>query len=170
MIRNYIVLALLSLVLSGCAMGNRFDPFSPKNKNAIRDLNGKLEEQKTNQNGLMLDLMKMHQEQAVKAGRDAETQQGVVNLNGDGAIIALIVVALVVACAVVGLVFIRHFWQEAKKQEQAAKIMAHQIARYDDVNLDNLVFSAAMNSPAEQHVYHLMVQAQNMVGKPFRRA
>ena len=164
--RRIIVLALMSLLLSGCAMGNRFDPFSPKNKNAIRDLNGKLEEQKTNQNGVMLDLMKMHQEQSVKAGRDAESMQGVVNLSGDGAIIAIIVIT---ALLVGGGILIAHYKSQSTKNGQAAQIFAQQVALYDDVNLDNQVFAAAMNSPAEQFVYHLMVQAQNQSGKPFKR-
>ena len=159
------VLALISLMLSGCAMGNRFDPFSPKNKNAIRDLNGKLEEQKTNQNGILLDLMKMHQEQAVRAGRDAQAQEGIVNMNGDGAIIAVIVIT---AILMGGGILIVYYRAQAVKQGQAAQIMAQQIALYDDVHLDNKVFAAAMNSSAEKHVYYLMVQAQNQAGKPFQ--
>ena len=160
--RRLTILALLSLVLAGCAMGNRFDPFSPRTRSAIRDLNGKLEEQKTNQNGLMLDLMKMHQEQATRAGRDAESQQGVINMSGDGVMIAIMVIT---AILMGGGIAIAHYRSQAKKSEQAAQIMAQQVALYDDVNLDNNIFAAAMNSAAEQKIYHLMVQSQKLTGK-----
>ena len=156
-----LVLVTMSIFLSGCAMGNRFDPLSPRNKNA-RDISGKLDEMKTNQDGIMLDLMKQHQESNLKAGRDAENQQGVVNLSGDGAIIALIVMTVVIMGGVICIVYYR---TQAKIHEKAADILAHEVAVYDDANLDKQIYAAAMNSPAEKHVCHIMLREQQRTGK-----
>ena len=49
---------------------------------------------------------------------------------------------------------------KSDKSEKMADILAQQVASYDDINLDNEIFMAAMNTEVEEDIYHLMVKHQ----------
>lgn len=147
--------------LSGCA---RINPLSPELNNKIDNQNGKIDDIKNNQNGLMLDLMNLKNEQQIQADSIKNLQSGLINQNnenagiqifqGDGGLIAGVGIVAILA------IVIAFYRSEAIKHQKSAEILAQQIALYDDVNLDNEVFLAAMNSDVEETVYHLMVDSQ----------
>ena len=167
--RILLVLSILFLSISGCG---RFDPLSPKLEQKIDNQNGKIDELKNNQNGVSLELMKLRQQTDLNARDIDNFQQGAVNLRGasndntgfqliqgDGALM------LIFGLGVIGMFFVYHYRTEALKNSKTANILAQQIAAHDDVNLDEKVFTAAMNSDVEEHVYQLMVKNQALAGK-----
>lgn len=140
---------------------------SPLSPNSRIDNQGQIDELKNNQNGLMLDMLKLKQEQEMHA-RDVDNQiQGMFNksnsgiqiLQGDGALI------MVFAVGVVAMLLIYHYRTKAKNSTKAAEIMAQQIAVHQDENLENNVFMSALNTDAEEDVYNLMVKAQSYTGR-----
>lgn len=146
------------MLLAGC----RFSPFTPNLKQDLNNQQGKIEELKNNQNGLMLDLMKLKMQNEIHA-RDIDSfQQGAFNikqensgtqiLQGDGALI------LVLVLASLGMYFIYHYRTQALEHKQAAEILAQSIASRNDIDLENHVYMCALNSPAEKQVYHLMTK------------
>jgi hypothetical protein len=155
-----ILTALIALSLSGCAVS----PLSPRNRQDIENQNGKIEDLRNNQNGFMLDLIKMRNEQQITAGEIKNLQQGLINQNnensgiqifqGDGGLLVgfgiLVVLIMVIA----------HYRSQAVKNQKTAEILAQQIALYDDADLDNEVFMAALNSEVEEDIYHLIVKHQ----------
>jgi len=158
-----ILLALTLLLFTGCNVS----PLSPDLDNKIDNQDGKIEEIKNNQNGIMLDLLKIRNEQNMHA-RDVDNQiqgwfnksnSGIQILQGDGALI------LVFAVSTIAMLLIYHYRLKANKNQQSAEIMAQQIALYDDINLDDQVFMSAMNTEVEEDVYHMMVKAQSYTGR-----
>jgi len=136
-------------------------------RNDIDNQNGQIEDIKNNQNGVMLDLLNLRNEQSVQARDIENVQQGLINksnsgiqiLQGDGALV------MIFALATVGMLLIYHYKTKAFKNEKTAEILAQQIAMYDDVTLDDDVFVAAMNTDVEADIYHLMVKSQAKCGK-----
>lgn len=156
----FLAVALLALLLPGCAVS----PLSPRNRQEIDNQNGKIEDIRNNQNGFMLELMKLRNEQQITA-RDIENlQQGLINQNnqnsgvqifqGDGGLI--VGFALIVILAMVVL----HYRTQAIKNGKTAEILAQQIALHEDQDLDNEVFLAALNTDVEEDIYHLIVKNQ----------
>jgi len=155
---------LTTLTLSGCG---RFSPLSPELKQELQNQNGKIDDIKNNQNGLMLDLLNLRQQNDINARDIQNLQNGLINYNknnqnsgvqilqGDGALVA------VFATIVIGMLLVLYYRSQALKQTKTAEIMAQQIANYNDVDLNDNVFMAAMNSNVEDQVYHLMVKSQN---------
>jgi len=157
---KWVVLASL-VFLTGCM---DISPLSPESR---IDNQGQIDELKSNQNGLMLDMLNLKQEQEMHA-RDVDNQiQGMFNksnsgiqiLQGDGALI------MIFSMAVVAMILVYHYRTKAKNSTQAAEIMAQQITVHKDKNLENNVFMSALNTDAEEDVYNLMVKAQTYSGR-----
>jgi predicted PurR-regulated permease PerM len=149
----------LTLVLVPLGCGNKLSPLSPELKQQVDTQGGKIEELKNNQNGLNLEFGKLRSQQQVQAEKLDNLQSGFVNLkgnsgiqifSGDGAIMALF------GLCVVAMVLVYHFRSKAVKNEKAANILAQQIASHGDVNLENQVFMAALNTGVEEEVFNLM--------------
>jgi predicted PurR-regulated permease PerM len=166
-----VVLAVLGMFsVAGCA---RIDPLSPKTRQAIQNQNGKIDELKTNQNGVVNEMLKLKQDQEIIARDMDKVQTGINNkqntgvqiFQGDGALITVIVLAGIAAILVGTLV---HYKQKSDKNEKVANILAMQIAQRGDVDLDNQVFMAALNSDVEREVYHLVLRHQNTLRKSAR--
>ena len=162
-----ILLASILLFATGCNVS----PLSPELHNQIDNQQGQIEDIKNNQNGIMLDLLKIRNEQNQHA-RDVDNQiQGMFNksnsgvqiLQGDGALI------LVFGIAAIAMLLVYHYKTRADKSNKTAEIMAQQIAMYDDQDLDNEVFLSAMNTEVEENVYHVMVKAQSHTGRRRRK-
>lgn len=158
-----LVIAISSLLIGGCA---KIDPFSPRLRQDLQNQNGKIEELKNNQNGLMLEMGKIRNQNEMNARDIKDAQQGLVNLkgmqnsgiqffSGDG---GLIVFLGVVAMA---LLFIYHYRQRAVKSEKAAEIMAQQITLRGDPELENNVLLSALNTEVEADVYHMLGKAKH---------
>ena len=157
--KNFIIFIITTLVgLSGCANLN------PQNNPKIDNQNGKIDEIRNNQNGVMAEIGKLKQNAEIQNSQLKEVQNGLLNLNmavsrnensgvqilqGDGALI------LVFSLAVIGMLL---YWyrDRAIKSEKSAEIMAQEVAHFNDPVLNDNILRAAMHKNAETHVYQLM--------------
>lgn len=156
--RRILFLVLLTLAISGCAN------VSPRNTSPINNDNGKIDEIRNNQNGVMAEIGKLRQENELTNSKLKEVQQGLLNLNaaisrnentgvqilqGDGALI------LVFSLAVVGMVL---YWyrDRAVRSEKVAEIMSKEIANFNDPVLNDNILRAAMKVKSEDRVYHML--------------
>lgn len=151
-------------ICSGCS--NNLSPFSPDLKNEINNQNGKIEDIKNNQNGVMLELIKLRNEQKINAEKIDNFQQGLLNLSGrnenfgvqilqgDGALV------MVFALGTIAMMLIYHYRTKAVKKEKAADILAQQIVNYNDESLTDDVFISAMHTDVEKDVYDLIAKNQ----------
>ena len=155
-----ILMIALSVGMTGCANLN------PRNNTPINNGNGKIDEIRNNQNGVMAEIGKLKQTAEIQSSQLKEVQNGLLNLNaslsrnensgvqilqGDGALI------LVFSLAVIGMLL---YWyrDRAVKSEKSAEIMAKEIARFNDPVLNDNVLRAAMYTSSEDHVYHMLTQ------------
>ena len=161
--RNFLATLMIAMMVgvSGCANLN------PRNNSPINNSNGKIDEIRNNQNGVMAEIGKLKQSAEIQNSQLKEVQNGLMNLNvalsrnensgvqilqGDGALI------MVFSLAVIGMLL---YWyrDRAITSEKASSIMAREIARFNDPNLNDNVLRAAMNTDSEKHVYHLLVRS-----------
>ena len=167
--RIFTALLVCSLMagLSGCANLN------PRNNPNIDNQNGKIDEIRNNQNGVMAEIGKLKQNAEIQNSQLKEVQNGILNLNtaisrnensgvqilqGDGALI------LVFSLAVIGMLL---YWyrDRAITSEKAADVMAKEIARFNNAALNDNILRAAMNSDSEAHVYHLLMKSKRDLRK-----
>lgn len=153
---------LLLILITGC--GNKITPLSPELSQKLNNQDGKIDEVKNNQNGMMLEIGKLRQtsevhardigayQQALIAKNDSHNNAGVQILQGDGALV------LVFAVIVVALLLVYHFKTKAVKYQKTAELLAQQIS--GDQNMANRVFMAALDSDIEEHVYSLVAKNQ----------
>ena len=153
-----IAILCILIFLGGCAN------FNPLNKPRIQNQNGKIEDIKTNQNGLMLELGQVRQELSAQNSKLKEIQSGLVNINaavsrnentgiqiiqGDGALI------FIFAIIVIGM-FLFYYRDRAIKSEKTTQLMAREIARFNSTKLEsNLIQSAVLDGKA-QEIYELI--------------
>jgi hypothetical protein len=144
--------------LSGCAN------FNPRNNPKIENKSGKIEDIRTNQNGLMLELAKIRQDITAQNSKLKEIQSGLVNINaavsrnentgiqiiqGDGALIfvfAIIVIAM----------FLFYYRDRAIKSEKTTEVMAIEIARFNNATLNESIFKSAIKINQGKNVYDLI--------------
>jgi hypothetical protein len=155
-----ILLIALSTGLNGCAN------FQPRNNSPINNSNGKIDEIRNNQNGVMAEIGKLKQSAEIQSSQLKEVQNGLLNLNaslsrnenngvqilqGDGALI------LVFSLAVIGMLL---YWyrDRAIKNEKSVEIMAKEIAYFNDPVLNDNVLRAAMHTESESHVYKMLTK------------
>ena len=166
--KKLLICLMLILPILGC-QGN-LSPLSPNNKNKIANQQGKIEEMKTNQDAIAAEIGKLRQDQQITARDMDKVQTGIANkqntgvqiFQGDGAMMAIIVLVGIVMAAVV---FIVHYRSEATKNGKTAEIMAMQIARFNNLKLEDNIFAAAMNTEVEKDVYHLLTKHQALLGR-----
>lgn len=166
--KSFLGIIILSfLFFTGCA---KISPFNPELKQKIENQNGEIEDIKNNQNGLMLELGKVRNENELQARDIRDAQQGLVNLKGnensgiqilqgDGALI------LIFALGTIGMMLVFYYRTKYIKSEKTTEILAQQIALYNDADLDDKVFMAALNTDVESNIYHTMVKSQLKAGK-----
>lgn len=159
---------LLAFGVLGCANGN----FSPRNDPNIENQNGKIDEIRNNQNGVMAEIGKLKQSAEIQNSKLKEVQNGMVNLNtaisrnensgvqilqGDGSLM------FIFSIIVIGMLL--HYRNRAVKNEKAVEIMAREIVRFNDPALNDNVLKAAMHSQSELHVYNVMLKQQKTLRK-----
>ena len=157
-------LALVALTISwtGCA---NVSPFSPRNRNRVEN-QGTIEEMKSNQNSINAELGNLRnylqardiESYQAQTGKDNQQNSGVQILSGDGALM------IVFALSIIAIMVIIYYRQKATKGEKTSAILASQIAAFNDANLDDGVFAAAMNTDVEGDVYRLMVSRKRQMG------
>jgi hypothetical protein len=108
--------------------------------------------------------MKLQNKQEIMARDIGNLQTGLINssnqnsgvqiLQGDGGLI------FVFALGTIALLLIYHYRSKYRESDKAANLLAQQVTHYNDIELENEVFLAALNSDVEEKVYHLMVNHQ----------
>jgi hypothetical protein len=152
---------LIALIfLSGCAN------FNPRNNPKIENKSGKIEDIRTNQNGIMAEIGKLRQEMEVNNSKLKEIQSGLVNINsaisrnentgiqiiqGDGALI------FVFAIIVVGM-FLFYYRDRAIKSEKTGELMAREIARFNSPKFETEILSIAAEENRAKDIYELIKQ------------
>ena len=155
---------MISLVLTGCG-----SPFANRQRQEIDNQNGKIDDISNNTNGIMLDLLKLKNDQQITQ-RDVENfQQGLLNLSnrnenqgiqifqGEGGMI------IGFALVTIAMLLIYNYRTKAIQNQKAAEVMAQQIALLDNEELNENVFKAAAFTEAEGSVYHLISKQQKLV-------
>lgn len=158
--KNIFFTFFLLLALTGCAN------VSPRMDSPIRNENGSIEEIKNNQNGVIAEIGKLRQENAMTNSRIEELQQGLVNLNaaisknensgvqilqGDGALI------MVFSLCIIGMMMF-YYRDKSIKNEKAANVMAKEIAKVNDPVLNDSVLISALSNKCEKQVYKMLTK------------
>jgi predicted PurR-regulated permease PerM len=156
-----LIAMIVCLFLMGCA---RIDPFSPNLRNEIDNQQGKIDDIQNNQNGLLIELGKLKNDQQIMAEQIKSMQQGLINrynentgvqiFQGDGGLVVVFAVVVII------ILVIYHYKTQADRSKKVADILAQEITYYNDLNLENQVFSAAINTDVEEDVYKLLVKHQ----------
>ena len=155
--KNIILSIILCFSLVGCSN------FNPRMQNRIDNKNGKIDEIKNNQNGLMLELGKLRQDAEIQNSQIKEFQQGMLNLNatgirnenkgvqilqGDGALI------LIFALGTVAMLLF--YKRKSDKNEKIANIMAQEVMLLNDQKLNDKILNSSMKTKIEKDVYKMM--------------
>lgn len=149
------IIFVILVFVGGC----NFSPLSPRSNNKINN-NGTIEDIKSNQNGLMLDLANIRQRLEVMA-RDVENlQQGILNSNnknygvqifqGEGGIIAGFGLL-----AILGLLTI-NYRSKAQKYKKTAEVIAEEVKSLKNLDLENKIFEKALKNNIEENVYKML--------------
>ena len=146
------------IFISGCSN------FNPRLQNRIANENGKIEDIKNNQNGLMLELGKLRNEAQIQNSQLKEVQQGMLNMNnalsrnensgiqilqGDGSLM------LIFALASIGMLLF-HYRNKANNNEKIANMLAVEVARFNDPNLNDNILRTSMFTSVESKMFKLL--------------
>jgi hypothetical protein len=144
--------------LAGC--GN----FSPRLQNRIDNKDGKIDEIKNNQNGIMLEIGKLRQQAEIQNSQLNEVQQGFLNLNaagvrnenkgiqilqGDG---ALIMVFSIIALGM----FLLYYKNKSDKNEKIANVLAGEVMLANDPVMNDNILRSARFTPLEKPIFEIM--------------
>lgn len=146
---------LLAIFTAGCNVS----PLSPSNRPRINN-NGEIGDIKNNQNGIMADLLTIKQRLDV-VSRDIENlQNGFINSNnknfgvqifqGDGGLavgLSLIIILALIAA---------NYKLKSDKYKKTAEIFGKEIAKLNNVDLENKIFMSALSSKVEKNVYSIL--------------
>jgi outer membrane murein-binding lipoprotein Lpp len=153
----YALLLLSSITLTGC------QNFSPRMNPEIQNQNGKIDEIKNNQNGLIAEIGKIKQESEIANSKLDEVQNGLLNVNanlsknensgvqilqGDGALI--LIFSIFIVCSI-----LYYYNKRLGTSEKANEILANEIKSMNNPVLKACVYRSAMNSKAEEKIYKL---------------
>lgn len=161
-------LAVLILAVSGC--GVKISPLSPELNQKINNQDGKIDDIKNNQNGIITEIGKIRNQSDLNARDIHDAQQGLMNvkgqenngiqiLQGDGALV------MVFSLITIAMMLIFYYRSKSIKSDKTTNILAQQIALHDDQQLNDKVFMAALNTDVESNVYHAIVKNQLMHNK-----
>lgn len=157
-----LALVALTVLSTGCA---NISPFSPQNRTRVEN-QGTIEEMKSNQDSINAELGNLRnylqardiESYQAQTGKGNQQNSGIQILSGDGALM------IVFALSIIAIMMIVYYKQKAAKQEKTSAILASQIAAFDDANLDDGIFSAAMNTDVEGEIFRLMVSNKRQMG------
>lgn len=167
-----VLLAITAVTFLICIPGcPNISPFSPESRNRIGKVEGDIEGIETTQDSLVLELQRLRQENTILADKIENLQQAQGNFIdqnsgvkiGDGFIIGGV---LVIALA---MFLVYHYRMRALQHKEASEILAQQVALYNDEDLNDQIFMAAMNTKAESNIYHLMVKSQGQIASMARK-
>ncbi len=158
-------LAISIFSMAGCAK------MDPRLDNKINNQNGKIDSIKNNQNGVQAEIGNLKKQQEMNNAQLKDVQDGYVNMknqmfNRENSGVQILsgdsVLFMIFGLGLFALVM-WHYRSMAKRNEQAANIMAQQIAASEDEELNDKVFRAAMHTDAERDIYHLIMKHKKSV-------
>lgn len=155
-----IAATFLMLLATGC--GN----LSPRQQPRIDDNQGQIQDMENLANSMKLELGKLQSQADIQNSKLDKIQQGLVNfqntnensgvqiLSGPGGIVVAVV-------AIIGSIILVLFYRtQAKRAEKTANILAERIISYQDPELEDLIFQAAMYTDVEENVLKVMKKFQ----------
>lgn len=146
------------IFISGC--GN----FNPRFQNRIDNQNGKLEDLRSNQNGIMAEIGKLRNESQIQNSQLKEVQQGLINMNnslsknensgiqilqGDGSLMLIFALCTMIF-------FVLFYRKKANESEKIANILAQEVARINDPEINENILRTSMYTPFEKQMFHLL--------------
>lgn len=153
------LVALFGLFVTGCANGN----FSPRNNPKINNEQGKIDEIKSNQNGVLAEIGKLKQDAQIMESQLKEIQNGLLNVNamisrnenngiqilqGDGSLI-------MVFC--IGLFAIMLFYRNKYiAKEKSISIIAQEVSLFNNADLNEKILRAAMTKGEGKQMLKLL--------------
>lgn len=166
MFKKYLIISFVLFFIFGC----NINPLSPRLDQRLDNTDGKIEDIKNNQDGIMLELGKIRNQSELNARDIRDAQQGLINLKGnensgvqilqgDGSLM------LIFSLSVIGMILTFYYRNKSLKAEKTNEIFAQQVALHNDLDLENKIFLAALNTKVEKNIYHLMVKNQSLVGR-----
>lgn len=158
------LLCLLAVVSTLTFVGCRdsMSPFSPRTQQSIENQNGRIDELETIQDSINTELEIVRNDATVNAekldnmqsGQFNDANSGIQIFQGDGFLITVVVLGGL------AMILIYHFKFKADQKEKAAEILAQEIGRRGDSELENQVFLAAMNTDVEADIYKMITRHQ----------
>ena len=153
------LVVLFGLFVTGCANGN----FSPRNNPKINNEQGKIDEIKSNQNGVLAEIGKLKQDAQIMESQLKEIQNGLLNVNamisrnenngiqilqGDGSLI-------MVFC--IGIFAIMLFYRNKYiAKEKSISIIAKEVSLFNNADLNEKILRAAMTKGEGKQMLKLL--------------
>lgn len=159
MVNRFQVLVVILLIVSLVGCGN----LSPKLKKEVQNQQGRIDEMQDLQNSMNMEIGNVKKHTEITAGDVKNLQEGLINQNNSGVQILQGSGGLIFAFAVITIVLLLAFFyyrDKAIKQEKALKIIGEEIARFNNLDLENNVFAAAMHTDVEQEVLRVIKLGQ----------
>ena len=166
--KKSILFIFFIIFIIGC--GN----FSPRLQNRVDNQNGKIDDIRSNQNGLMLEIGKLRNEAQISNSQLKDIQQGMINMNnalsrnensgiqilqGDGSLM------LIFALITVGML-VFHYRNKANNNEKIANIFAKEVARFNDAKLNDNILRTSLYTPVESKVFNILnTHVRNITSK-----
>jgi hypothetical protein len=153
-----LILAMLisTILITGC----NFSPLSPSNRQRINNSGGEIGDIKSNQNGIMAEIMSLKNKLEIIARDVDNIQNGFINSNnknfgvqifqGEGGLAAGLSLAVILALVAA------NYKLKSDKYKKTAEIFAAQIKNLDDINVENDIFAAALAKKVEKDVYKML--------------
>jgi hypothetical protein len=160
--RNFILILAAALLIFAPGCGN----LSPRQQPRIDDNEGQIQEMESMANSMKAEIMKLQSQADIQNSKLDKIQQGLANfqstnensgvqiLSGSGGLI----VAIISILGATVLVFI--FRTQTARAEKTASLLAERIVSYQDPELEDLVFQAAMYTDVEENVLKVMKKFQ----------
>jgi len=156
-----LLVSLIVLTFTGCSVS----PFSPRNQQRINN-GGKIDEIKSNQNGIMAEVGKLKQDVQLMNSKLKEVQNGLININsaisrnensgvqilqGDGSLILVFSV----------IVFGGMLWYRARaiNSEKSLNIMAKQVTKYNLAELNDSIIKDAIKEGKGKEIVRILNKA-----------
>ena len=156
-----------SMFLTGCGNLSPRDNMSPQIQEHIDNQNGKIGEIENIQNGFKNEIFKLQQGAEIIDSELDKVQQGMLNIqsNNENSGVQIFSGPGGLALASFGIfasiLASMYYRKTAKINEEAADVMAEQIAKSEDAELEEQVLLSALGTKAEEKVYNLITKHQN---------
>ncbi len=126
---------------------------NPRLKQDINNQQGRIDRLENNQNSIRAEIDRL------ALINKENNNNGVQILQGDGGLF------LVFGLVVVFLV-IFYFYKTAEGERKTAEILAEQVVRHQDQNLENNIMKAAEYTDVAEKVHHLLIKKRLGMGNP----